>query len=229
MSNKVIKIAKNGPYVVSENVPVKIRTYVEEKHINVWSGNEDIPIKETIALCRCGKSEKHPFCDGTHATTGFEGEETASRASYMERSQLFEGEGVDLLDDGRCIYAGFCYVDDRDVWELTQHSDTDYCKNAAIEGACACPSGRLTSVTKDGNMIEPVLDEEIIVIDSGEWGKCGLYVEGGIDLESSDGTLYENRNRYVLCCCGKSENKPFCDAAHIPGKGKGQKYSKSGE
>jgi CDGSH-type Zn-finger protein len=27
--------------------------------------------RETIALCRCGKSRMRPFCDGTHKLIGF--------------------------------------------------------------------------------------------------------------------------------------------------------------
>lgn len=28
--------------------------------------------RERIGLCRCGLSEKKPFCDGTHKKTGFQ-------------------------------------------------------------------------------------------------------------------------------------------------------------
>ena len=41
-------------------------------------GNEITVDRETIALCRCGKSRARPFCDGSHklvrfrAPTGFE-------------------------------------------------------------------------------------------------------------------------------------------------------------
>lgn len=215
MSLKKIKITRDGPYLISGGVPLKMRSIVEQEHINIWSGNEDVNTTETVALCRCGRSENQPFCDGKHARgEGFHGEETASRERYVERAKLVEGAGVDLLDDGRCVMAGFCYVDNDDAWDLTEHSETEHNKRAAIEGACACPAGRLTAVDKDGHLIEPVLEEEIIVIQNGH-ANCGLYVKGGIDLESSDGEMYEKRNRYVLCCCGKSENKPFCDAAHL--------------
>ena len=29
-------------------------------------GNEIVIERETVALCRCGKSRMRPFCDGTH-------------------------------------------------------------------------------------------------------------------------------------------------------------------
>lgn len=35
-------------------------------------GNEIDPRRKTIALCRCGRSKIRPFCDGTHAMTGFQ-------------------------------------------------------------------------------------------------------------------------------------------------------------
>jgi len=37
----------------------------------------DLPGKDNIALCRCGKSAKKPFCDGSHRTVGFCAAETA--------------------------------------------------------------------------------------------------------------------------------------------------------
>jgi CDGSH-type Zn-finger protein len=34
-------------------------------------GNPIDPGRETIALCRCGKSSAKPFCDGTHRLARF--------------------------------------------------------------------------------------------------------------------------------------------------------------
>jgi CDGSH-type Zn-finger protein len=43
-------------------------------------GNEFIlpTDKEKIALCRCGHSQRKPFCDRSHKTTGFQASERAS-------------------------------------------------------------------------------------------------------------------------------------------------------
>ena len=34
-------------------------------------GNEIDPGRETVALCRCGKSRLRPFCDGSHKVVRF--------------------------------------------------------------------------------------------------------------------------------------------------------------
>lgn len=53
----------NGPYLVRGPV----RVFDED-------GNELELRRRTIALCRCGRSRIHPFCDGTHKLVGFEAE-----------------------------------------------------------------------------------------------------------------------------------------------------------
>lgn len=35
--------------------------------------------RETIALCRCGKSRRRPFCDGTHRLVRFRAPSAAER------------------------------------------------------------------------------------------------------------------------------------------------------
>ena len=40
-------------------------------------GNPIESRRDTIALCRCGKSRMRPFCDGTHRLVGFRAPSTA--------------------------------------------------------------------------------------------------------------------------------------------------------
>ena len=63
MSETPVKITvrPNGPFRVEGPV-----TLVDA------NGNEwDLTGKPAISLCRCGLSEKRPFCDGTHGKAGF--------------------------------------------------------------------------------------------------------------------------------------------------------------
>jgi len=34
-------------------------------------GNEIAVANRTVALCRCGRSQRKPFCDGTHKVSGW--------------------------------------------------------------------------------------------------------------------------------------------------------------
>ena len=43
-------------------------------------GSEIEVTRRTIAICRCGRSRIHPFCDGTHKKIGFStGEDAPAR------------------------------------------------------------------------------------------------------------------------------------------------------
>ena len=63
-----IRCRENGPLVVQG--PVRIVDHLG----NPFPVPADKPV---VALCRCGHSQRKPFCDGTHKTVGFEAAETA--------------------------------------------------------------------------------------------------------------------------------------------------------
>lgn len=211
-----IKVTENGPYIVTGNVPL------DEAIITPAGGHREYHVSRTYgasdayALCRCGKTTTPPFCDGTHTHVDFDGTETASQEPFEERARDFGGPGVDLKDDGRCAFARLCHREDGSAWELTAASEDPKLREEAIQASSDCPAGRLVNYDKEGNALEPELAPGITILDDPEKGVSGgLFVKGGVALEAADGTMYEHRNRYALCRCGASHNKPFCDANHV--------------
>jgi 3-phenylpropionate/trans-cinnamate dioxygenase ferredoxin subunit len=65
MATVTIETIKNGPLIVSGSVELK------DADGNLY------PVKDRIALCRCGASTTKPFCDGTHSKIGFQAAEAA--------------------------------------------------------------------------------------------------------------------------------------------------------
>jgi hypothetical protein len=54
-----------------------------------------------------------------------------------------------------------------------------------------------------------------LIQDTGAQVSGPIWARGGIPIDSGEGIQYQLRNRVTLCRCGRSENKPFCDATHI--------------
>lgn len=217
MVDKKITIIKDGPYIVTGNIPLTEKIIKPKGAGYVYKDGRVFNHGETYSLCRCGKTSTPPFCDGTHTHIDFDGTETASAKKFVDRlTSVTEGPELDLLDDGRCALARFCHRKDGVVWSLVKHSDEPGIREETIIAATECPAGRLEIREKDGTIIEPYLSPEIVILQDPEKGCSGpLYIKGGIPIESADGFTYEVRNRITLCRCGHSYNMPFCDAQHI--------------
>jgi CDGSH iron-sulfur domain-containing protein 3 len=72
MEPVVIKARHNGPYKVTGPITL----------IDADGTEYDLADRgEAIVLCRCGRSQSKPFCDGTHRQVGFEAAERAVRQS----------------------------------------------------------------------------------------------------------------------------------------------------
>ena len=212
-----IKVSKNGPYVVSGEIPLAKQTIGidAEGYSYEWREGTKYPSQENYALCRCGQSSNKPFCDGTHTKVTFEGTETASKKPYLEQARKINGPTIQLTDATRlCAAARFC---DRSggIWNLTKQSDDPEARRIAIEEARNCPSGRLMVWDKEGRAIEPEFKPSISIVEDPQEDMNGpIWIRGGIPVESADGSTYEIRNRVALCRCAKSSNKPFCDGSH---------------
>ncbi len=215
-----IHISANGPYLVSGGVPLLEKTidYDSTWDTCQWQNGKTFPRQETYALCRCGASQNKPFCDGTHSKVHFDGTETASHTLYRDQAEVIDGPGLRLSDAKiLCASARFCHRAGG-IWNIMRTSNNPSDKKIAIEEAADCPSGRLVVYDKEtGKPIEPPLEPSIVLIDDPFIKTFGpLWVRGKIPITSTDGALYEIRNRVTLCRCGKSKNKPFCDSSHWP-------------
>jgi CDGSH-type Zn-finger protein len=217
-NEKKIKIAKNGPYLVSGSVPLDERSIKDcgEGELLCWHRSDDLDQNETYALCRCGRSRKKPYCDGAHDTIEYDGTESADHRPFCEQAKKFKGPELTMWDvSGLCASAHFC-TRAGGTWDLVEKSDDPEAKKTAIQEVADCPSGRLVLFDSlSGETIEPDLGQSISVVRDETTGKEGpLWIKGGITIESSDGRVYEKRNRVTLCRCGRSRNKPFCDSSH---------------
>jgi len=215
---KKITIVKNGPCLVSGDIPltVEIITNSKEGYSWDWKKGKTFKTESRYALCRCGASSNKPFCDGSHTRIKFDGKETASKIPYDKQAERLDGPTMVLSDqENLCAFARFCDPEGK-IWSLIENTDDPKIRELVIREAMHCPSGRLTlHDKKTGKEIEDKIPYSIGIIEDPPL-KCSgpLWVRGGITIESHDGTRYETRNRVTLCRCGVSSNKPFCDGSH---------------
>jgi CDGSH-type Zn-finger protein len=216
-SRKIV-ISQDGPYIVSAGIPLTIDIIEPNAEGLSWDWNQAKTFKTSgdYKLCRCGHSKNKPFCDGSHTDVNFDGKETATRQPYARQAEVFDGPTMALSDvEDLCAFARFCDPGGK-IWGLMEQSDDPQVRKLVIREAMHCPSGRLVlNQKKTGEEIEPNLKPSIGVVEDPALGVSGpLYVQGGIRVESSNGTPYEVRNRVTLCRCGASVNKPFCNGSH---------------
>jgi CDGSH-type Zn-finger protein len=212
-----ITVSKNGPYLVSGNVPLMLGaiTHDEQGNPTGYTRIKTFSPPPIYALCRCGLSKNKPFCDGAHVAGAFQGTTTATHEPYASQAKQTAGDGITLFDDfALCIDAAFCDVGDK-VWNYTKESADPASKSMAIEQAKLCPSGRLVMHDGEGAPIEPSFEPSIMILqDPSQNCSAAIWVRGGIEIFDEDSKPYEIRNRQTLCRCGKSANKPFCDGKH---------------
>lgn len=214
-----ITIAERGPYLVFGRPPLAQQFIMSNDRGASWyfqEGRHFSTESEPTALCRCGASHRKPYCDGTHASVVWDSELKAPVSPLLEAVEVTEGPKVSMSDNERyCTFARFCDADGR-AWALVAESDDPRKRKLAIREASMCPGSRLMAWDNEtGKPFEPHYDPELALIEDIAMNSSGgLWVRGGIRIERADGTPYEIRNRVVLCRCGLSENKPYCDGTH---------------
>ena len=196
-----IRVLNGGPYRVEGGVPILDHE---------GAGIEAPP---AYSLCRCGGSENKPFCDGTHKSNNFNGQEFASKNTASDRAESFVGEGLTIHDDrSRCAHSGVCSDNLSEVFKFGVEPWVDADGAGADEIArvvSLCPSGALSySLSGSPEPVEHPKGPSITV------AKDAPYAVRGVQVVAGDGEAYDARERQTLCRCGGSRNKPFCDGTH---------------
>ena len=215
---KIVVTAK-GPYLVYGRPPLATQHIAPNELGESWKfveGESFSTENEPTALCRCGASERKPHCDGSHQTHRWKPKITAHPEALLDNIDITTGDELTLTDNPKyCVFARFCDAAGG-VWAATETSFDDMSRRQAIRQASLCPSGRLMIWGNNSDQpfelhYEPSLG---LIEDDALHASGGLWVRGGIRVEREDGTAYEIRNRTVLCRCGESANKPYCDGSH---------------
>lgn len=222
-----IVVLEKGPYLVYGQPPLAEQFIMPDRENESWyfqQGKTFSTESEPTALCRCGASRRKPYCDGSHASAAWNPETKKPSPPLLDEAEVTEGGTLRMTDNAKyCVFARFCHPHG-DAWTLTERSDDPQARRLAIREATMCPSGRLTAWDRATNdpyefRFEPSLGliEDPMINASG-----GLWVRGGIPLRDEEGRTYEIRNRVVLCRCGQSSNKPYCDGSHVAVKWKSE-------
>jgi CDGSH-type Zn-finger protein/ferredoxin len=160
-------------------------------------------------LCRCGRSENKPFCDGTHSKTGFQSKREIDR----EILQVYEGKEITInFNRSICSGAALCVralpsVFQSEGSEDWIHPDRDETAKI-IKVVNACPSGALSYSMDGKTTIDSRENPRVTIV------KDGPYKVEGTHLEQTPAPTNASATKYSLCRCGHSRNKPFCDYSH---------------
>lgn len=207
----------NGPYYLINDMEPKV-----VENLKNFKG-ESLSTTVGIALCRCGKSNRKPFCDGTHSIIGFSSqnvnlnENDTNKLTIKNKRRDYVGKEITIHDNRKiCSHAKECVNNLPSVFKLGSKPwiDSDGSKmQDIINTVRKCPSGALSYSIDGIEYRDPKQQRDPIltVLKNGPY-----YITGGIDLIGENIEFGEgaSKEHYTLCRCGASENKPFCDGTH---------------
>jgi CDGSH-type Zn-finger protein len=216
-----IVLLPNGPYLLIDDMEPKLVENLKN------SKGEPLLAIRGVSLCRCGASNNKPFCDGTHGKIGFSSEnkkEVAENSNghhiAKDKRKNYVGKRITIHDNRKiCSHAAECVNNLPSVFKMNARPwiNPDAAEiEEIINTIRKCPSGAL-SYSIDGIEYRDQNERKPMVTVS----KDGPYhVTGGINLIGDDDNNNiqwaeeSSKEHYVLCRCGASNNKPFCDGMH---------------
>jgi len=170
---------------------------------------QEIDVKPVMALCRCGGSKSKPFCDGSHKDVGFQSR--GGKPAGIDKVLEYKGSEVSVsFNPLLCSHAAECgriaaniFNPAKKPWIQPDNGTVDQMRKVVA----ACPSGAL-ALMDNGARVHLVADRAEIEVE-----KNGPYRVRDIPSPVAQSQGMSER-KYVLCRCGQSGNKPFCDGTH---------------
>jgi len=195
---------KNGPLLAKE-VPV----------LRKQAGRAIESGKPVYGLCRCGQSKNKPFCDGSHAAAGFTSDNGDANIRNMPVSYSAEVEGQHVTVSYTPVLCGHIAECQRLHKAVFDPSKKPWIQpeNGTLEGIKsvieACPSGALRVAI--GKESPHHIDSDEVSVSVVEHGP---YIVKNVELEAEFNGVGASKKEFILCRCGQSKNKPFCDGSH---------------
>ncbi|MTE26621.1 (4Fe-4S)-binding protein [Winogradskyella ouciana] len=124
------------------------------------------------------------------------------------------GEVTVVWEAEKCIHSGICVKGSPEVfqpkerpWVKVDASPT----NEIVETVKKCPSGALSYYMNNGeDKTAQSLETKVEVLENGP-----LLVYGTLKVTHKDGNEETKNKTTAFCRCGASQNKPYCDGAHV--------------
>ncbi|MFV2035055.1 MAG: CDGSH iron-sulfur domain-containing protein [Halocynthiibacter sp.] len=191
----IIETRENGPLVA--------------KNLSSMKGHDgaEITLKASQALCRCGHSNNKPFCDGSHRKVEFKS--AGGTPAGRDRRISYEGsEATITYNPMLCSHATQCSQLAGHIFNPDQKPwiQPDKGTRQEIEAVvAACPSGALALAGP-----EHLFAERAQI----EIEKNGPLWVSGVPIDAEAAGEGASPDKYVLCRCGLSGNKPYCDGSH---------------
>ncbi|VAW30708.1 hypothetical protein MNBD_BACTEROID07-367 [hydrothermal vent metagenome] len=130
------------------------------------------------------------------------------------KKEYTNGELTIVWKPKMCIHAAVCvktlpkvYHPGAKPWLTIENASTDELKAQIMR----CPSGALSYYMNNRENLETeALEIKVEVLENGP-----LLVYGTLNVVGKDGNSETKNKITAFCRCGHSNNKPYCDGAHI--------------
>ena len=139
----------------------------------------------------------------------------AIKLQVMAKTKEYSnGEVTVVWDAKKCIHSGICVKGLPSVfrpkvrpWVRINEANTE----AIVNQVKLCPSNALSYYMN--SVVEPCENNSMTKVEVLRNGP--ILVHGAIEVNHADGNKENKTKVSAFCRCGQSNNKPYCDGAHV--------------